>query len=204
MISVYQLKPKFQELLTPWAEFLNDKKITANTVTLASIVLSAVIGSLFIFSFDFKFALLLIPLGLFFRMALNALDGLMARNFNMQSRQGEILNELGDIISDLMIICPLVFIPNIPAIIIGLFAILTIINEFTGLLGKASGGQRRYEGPMGKSDRTLVIGLFCLLYFFFPGIVNLAPYIFICVCLLLIWSTIIRLDKMLSENIETH
>ncbi|MEO6453063.1 MAG: CDP-alcohol phosphatidyltransferase family protein [Ginsengibacter sp.] len=40
-------------------------------------------------------------------MALNALDGMMARIYNQQTKKGEVLNELGDVISDLFIFFPL-------------------------------------------------------------------------------------------------
>ena len=44
MISVYKLKPKFQQLLTPVLLFLHKNKITANQITVASILLSVIIG----------------------------------------------------------------------------------------------------------------------------------------------------------------
>ena len=41
--------------------------------------------------------------------------------------------------------------------------ILAIVSEMTGVIAVQIGAQRRYDGPMGKSDRAFVFGLLCLL-----------------------------------------
>lgn len=53
--------------------------------------------------------LLLLPIVLFIRMALNALDGMLARECNQQTRLGAILNETGDVISDIALYLPFYF-----------------------------------------------------------------------------------------------
>ncbi|MFT5748662.1 MAG: CDP-diacylglycerol--glycerol-3-phosphate 3-phosphatidyltransferase [Paraglaciecola sp.] len=190
MLSIYQLKSKFQQLLRPVAKALSKLGFTPNQVTIAAVLLSANLGLLLLFHRITLTFLLLIPIGLFIRMALNALNGIMAKEHNMQSQLGQILNELGDIISDLCLIIPLIFVTNLhPAIILS-FAFLTVINEFAGLLGQAIGGDRRYD-----SDRTLLIGAFCILFYYIPTVILYANWIFTVACLLLILSTIIRIKK---------
>ena len=110
---------------------------------------------------------------------------------------GEILNELGDVISDIVIIFPMIVIPGLNNYVIALFGVLAIINEFAGLLGRALGGERRYDGPMGKSDRALLIGLFCILDYFWRGIEVYSTWIFAFACLLILISTFSRLKKAL-------
>lgn len=198
MISVYQLKPAFQNLLQPVLKYLRQRGVTANQLTLAAVVLSAGLGVLFLFHAELPAALLLVPLGLLLRMALNALDGMMARQYNMQSKLGEVLNETGDVVSDLFLIFPLAVIPGIDTRIVAAFAVLAVLNEFGGLLGRALGGARRYEGPMGKSDRALLLGLFCLVYYFWSGLATYADWIFGAACLLLVLSTFTRLKKSLQ------
>ena len=195
MISVYQIKPAFQKLLRPLLNFLFKNGITANQITAFSILFSSGLGLMFLQYKEFKIILLLLPLGLLIRMALNALDGMMAKQFNMQSKLGEVLNEIGDVLSDLFIILPFIILPHMDAWIIILFAILTILNEFSGILAKAINGERRYDGPMGKSDRAFIIGLFCIVYFFWNGIELFANWIFGLASLLVIVSTLIRLKK---------
>lgn len=198
MISVYKIKPAFQKLLQPLLRFLRKIGVTANQITVASILLSVGLGYIFLFYQDNPIVLLLLPLGLLFRMALNALDGMMARQYNMQSKLGEVLNEVGDVISDLVIIFPFVIIPEADWRIIVLFGVLSVINEFSGLLGRAMGGERRYDGPMGKSDRALLIGLFCIVLYFWSGLADYTNWVFGIGSFLILLSTFTRLRKSLK------
>lgn len=200
MISVYNIKPKFQQLLKPVLDAMYRAGFTANGITWLAIFLSAGTG-LFCWIFPVKTALLLLPLALLFRMVLNALDGMMARTYKMQSRRGEVLNELGDIISDIFIFAPIGMLFQIDLMPLVVFLLLSIINEFAGILGKAVAGERRYEGPMGKSDRALVIGLFSLITFFTPALLPYSNYLFAGIVLLLIISTGVRIRKMLKDNV---
>lgn len=198
MVSVYQLKPAFQKSLQPVLLFLRKKGTTANQITWLSIILSICLGGAFFFYQQFPLVLLLLPVGLLIRMALNALDGMMARQFKMQSQTGEVLNEMGDVLSDLVLILPFVIIPEIYTWLIVAFALLSILNEFAGLLGKAIGGERRYEGPMGKSDRALLIGVFCLGMYAWPNFASFGNVVFGLGIILLILSTFSRIRKALS------
>lgn len=199
MISVYKLKPKSQQLLTPILLFLNKKKITANQITISSILLSVIIGVLFWNADISKWFFLSLPIGLLLRMALNALDGMMARKFNQTSKSGEVLNEVGDIVSDVIIFFSLLKFQPESLYLIIVFIILSIINEFAGLIGKIVGKERRYDGPMGKSDRALILGLYGLIAFFGANISNYSQYIFGLIILLLLISTSTRLKKSLHE-----
>ncbi|WP_312397636.1 CDP-alcohol phosphatidyltransferase family protein [Chryseobacterium sp.] len=199
MISVYKLKPKFQQLLTPLLLFLHRNKITANQITISSILLSVIIGILFWNADHSKCFFLSLPIGLLIRMALNALDGMMARKFNQISKLGEVLNEVGDIVSDVIIFFPLLKFQSESLYLIIIFIVLSIINEFSGLLGKVVGKDRRYDGPMGKSDRALILGLYGLLIFFGVQISGISYYIFGIIIALLIISTFTRLKKSLHE-----
>lgn len=199
MISVYKLKPKFQQLLTPVLLFLYKNHITANQITVSSILLSVVIGVLFWNADESRWFFLSLPIGLLFRMALNALDGMMARKFNQTSKLGEVLNEVGDIVSDVIIFFPLLKFQPESLYLIIIFIVLSIINEFAGLTGKAIGKERRYDGPMGKSDRALILGVYGLTVFFGADISGISKYIFGLLIILLIISTYIRLKKSLHE-----
>lgn len=200
MISVYKLKPKFQQLLTPVLLFFHRNKITANQITISSILLSVVIGILFWNADISKCFFLSLPVGLLLRMALNALDGMMARKFNQTSKLGEVLNEVGDIVSDVIIFFPLLKFQPESLYLIIVFIVLSIINEFAGVMGKIVGKERRYDGPMGKSDRALILGLYGLLTLFGVSITVVSPYIFGIIIVLLLISTYTRLKKSLNED----
>lgn len=197
MISVYNIKPAFQRLLRPVLRGFHSLGFTANGITLLSLFLSLGTGGLLWF-FPNGHMLWLLAVSLLIRMALNAMDGMMAREYNMQSKGGEILNELGDVIADTGMFFPLVLLPGIHPGIVLVFLFLALINEFAGVLAKVVSGTRRYDGPMGKSDRAFVIGLICLLLFFIPLIQVALNYIFGGMCILLLVSTTLRIKNALN------
>ena len=87
-------------------------------------------------------------------MALNAIDGMLAREHGQASKLGMYLNELCDVVSDLALILRLCR-PIFPAWGVVAFAIAAVLVEFAGVLGIAAGTGRNYAGPFGKSDRAL-------------------------------------------------
>jgi CDP-diacylglycerol--glycerol-3-phosphate 3-phosphatidyltransferase len=192
MISVYQLKPKFQALLRPLLERLHQSGFTPNQLTWLGVILSLAMGIYAHFG-DRTVALLALPLVLLLRMALNALDGMMARTYEMQSKMGALLNEMGDIVSDIVLYYPLYLLFSMDQVWIMWFLLLSVLNEFAGLLGQALGGARRYDGPMGKSDRALVVGILSLLFWFKAPIFGYLSWIWLLIFGLLCWSTFKRL-----------
>ncbi len=163
MATIYDIKPQFQALLRPLTQRLAVTGVTANQVTVAAVVLSVVTGSLIALWPDREWPLLILPVTLFIRMALNAIDGMLAREHGMKSRLGAVLNEVGDVVSDASLYLPLALVPGIPAPLIILLTILAIISEMTGVVGVQIGASRRYDGPLGKSDRAFAFGLLALL-----------------------------------------
>jgi CDP-diacylglycerol--glycerol-3-phosphate 3-phosphatidyltransferase len=162
MPSIYQLKPRFQALLRPLAHGLGRNGVTANMVTLAAVLLSAVVGGVIVlFREDARF-LLLLPVWLFLRMALNAIDGMMARELGMISKKGAVLNEVGDVLSDTALYLPLAFVAPTAAWAVIVFTFAAGMTEFAGVTGQVVSGERQYQGPMGKSDRAFVVGLLAL------------------------------------------
>lgn len=163
MLSTYELKPRFQALLRPLVRSLAESGVTANHVTIAAIILSCIMGSAVAAWPEEKWPLLTMPLALFLRMALNAIDGMLAREHGMKSPLGAILNELGDVLSDTVLYLPLALVPGMSSFWLVLVVVLAIVSEMTGVVAVQIGAQRRYDGPMGKSDRAFVFGLLCLL-----------------------------------------
>ena len=133
-------------------------------------------------------------------MALNALDGMMAREYNMQSKLGEVLNEIGDVVSDLFIYIPMIKIAGVSAVLVAFFSGLSVVNEFSGVMGKIVGNERQYDGPMGKSDRALIVGVLCLCLFFTPiSEIYINALLALCVFLMCI-SCFVRIRKGLKNG----
>lgn len=157
MASIYQLKPAFQNLLRPLVRTLARAGVTANEVTIAALLLSAAAGAWLVVCRG-RTALLVLPIVLFVRMALNAIDGMLAREHAQASKLGAILNELGDVLADAALYLPLALRAEFPPIPIVVVVVLAIVVEMTGVIGVQIGASRRYDGPFGKSDRAFVFG----------------------------------------------
>ncbi len=173
MFSIYQLKPAFQNLLRPLVRRCAQAGITANVVTLAALVISIVIGAiLFLWGEGERAWFLLLPLWMFVRMAFNAVDGMLAREFGQQSPLGAYLNELSDVIADAALYLPFALIAPFSLWSIGAVIWLAALSEMAGALGPLVGSPRAYDGPMGKSDRAFIFGALGLavgLGFTLPG-----------------------------------
>ncbi|MBH0005636.1 alpha/beta fold hydrolase [Psychrobacter sp. SWN149] len=177
-MSLYQLKPKFQDQLRPLSNALVAQKITANQVTVSAVLLS--VGTAYVIAkpaTDQQALWLLLPSSLFVRMALNAIDGMMAREHGQASTLGAVLNEASDIIADTALIASLI--PHIAKHDLQMnyerqtgmskspttqrhISSIVALSMSTELLGIASNtmlGVRANQGPLGKSDRALILGV---------------------------------------------
>lgn len=207
MPSIYDLKPAFQRLLQPLLQLSSRLGVSPNQVTISGCLLSGVGGLLLWWAPQHPAYLLAIPLILLVRMALNALDGMLARTYGKSTPLGEILNEVGDIVSDTLLYLPLIVLmpsSNMAVLQVCLFVLLGLLSEFCGVLAKSMIGIRRYDGPMGKSDRAFVVALFCLAFYFWPTTVASAgAWIFLGFNGLLILSCVNRLRPILSATGQT-
>lgn len=162
-LSIYQLKPRFQRLLRPLVGALAGAGITPNQLTVVTALLAVAYGA----------ALAAWPqagglwLGLVavmpVRMALNALDGLLARHTGLQTRLGAVLNEVCDVAADLALYLPVAGVAGVHATLAVLAAAGAALVEQAGLAALAAGLPRRFDGPMGKSDRAFAYGVVGLL-----------------------------------------
>ena len=186
-MSIYELKPRFQALLRPLVVRLHAMGVTANQVTLAACVVSVVLGLWLFFAAPSLAAFGLIPLWMFLRMAFNAIDGMLAREHNQQSKLGAFLNELTDVVSDAALYLP--------------FALVAPFSGFWvgTVIGPTVGASRRYDGPLGKSDRAFVfgaLGLYVALGWPLPG---WTAWLMPLLAALVAWTTANRIRRALAE-----
>src|SRR5690606_21167426 len=99
-----------------------------------------------------------IPLWLLLRMALNAIDGMLAIELDRRTPLGAYLNELGDVVADAALYAPFALVAPFSPLAVAVVIFLAALAELAGALGPMVGSARRYDGPMGKSDRALVFG----------------------------------------------
>ena len=198
-MSIYDLKPKFQNLLRPLVIKLEQRGVTANQVTLTACTISVILGLILTALSGYHWLFILIPIWLFVRMALNAIDGMLAREFNQKSRLGGYLNEITDVVSDAALYLPFAFISPFDALQIGLIIWLSALTEFCGVLGQVQGKTRRYDGPLGKSDRAFLFGVLGLVYVFVPTLPDFLYWLLWVVVILLIVTCVKRVKSGLVE-----
>jgi CDP-diacylglycerol---glycerol-3-phosphate 3-phosphatidyltransferase len=199
-ISVYQLKPAFQALLRPAVQFLFRIGITANMVTVFACLFSIAVGALVWFNASRSIVFALIPVWMLLRMALNAIDGLLAKEFGQKTALGGILNEVTDVISDTALYLPFALVPGLglaPILVICFGALLT---EFVGVVAQNIGASRRYDGPMGKSDRAAVFGILGALLAAGVKFDSWGPWAMLIITALLIVTLINRTRNALIET----
>ena len=155
MPTLYELKPRFQGVLRPIVGWLARAGVTANQVTIATCAASAILGAWLTTTHRGWFFL---PAFLFVRMALNAIDGMLATEHDQKSRLGAVLNELTDVISDAALTLPVATFPGWNPLAVSGAIFSAALTELAGLTALAIGSARRYDGPFGKSDRALVLG----------------------------------------------
>jgi CDP-diacylglycerol---glycerol-3-phosphate 3-phosphatidyltransferase len=158
--SLTFLKPRFKRALWPVVALLARSGVTANQVTVSSLLSSFAVGvTLALDGADQPSLYALLPIWLLIRMALATIDGTLACDFGQKSRLGGILNELGDVLSDIALYVPLAFVVPFSPPWVSLIVVLAVGTELTGMAGPWLGASRRCEGPFGKSDRALALGV---------------------------------------------
>ena len=198
-MSIYDLKPKFQNLLRPLVIKLEQRGVTANQVTLTACAISVILGLILTALSGYHWLFILIPIWLFVRMALNAIDGMLAREFNQKSRLGGYLNEITDVVSDAALYLPFAFIYPFDGLQIGLIIWLSALTEFCGVLGQVQGKTRRYDGPLGKRDRAFLFGVLGFVYVFAPTLLDFLYGVLWVDIILLIVTCVKRVKSGLAE-----
>jgi CDP-diacylglycerol---glycerol-3-phosphate 3-phosphatidyltransferase len=168
MPTIYQLKPASQNLLRPIVPWLAKSGVTPNQVTIFTTCLAFVCGSLILWN---NSMLILLPPLMLVRATLNVIDGMLAREHQMKSTLGAILNELADVIFDVAIYLPFGLLPGVSGYLVAILVVLSVISEMTGVLGLTVGGSRQFDGPMYKTDRGVIFSIIGILFLvgFFPN-----------------------------------
>ena len=167
-ITSYSLKAGFQQRLLSAQNLAVKYDISPNLITLISCGLCIVFaGLLYSNSAPTLFLILLSPF-LLLRMALNALDGMVATATDSQSPVGSVLNEVCDVISDVVLFAAITALLPVPNNLWWGLIALAVLIEFLALAVYQAIGTRPFLGPFGKSDRAIYLGLLAVLLLLFP------------------------------------
>lgn len=161
MNGIYAIKPRFQQALKPLERSLVSSQVHPDLITLGAFIvsllaclalaLSSAPGMLWLLCTTPAFALT--------RIALNALDGMVAIATEQARPWGEVLNELSDRLSDIAIFAGIYLakLGNGQLLVATLISVL--LSSYIGILSKAAGGKRQFGGLMGKADRMILFAL---------------------------------------------
>jgi CDP-diacylglycerol--glycerol-3-phosphate 3-phosphatidyltransferase len=148
-------------MLRPWVVAIWKLGITPNQITASTCLLSVSLGLWLLISKNETFYIL--PIFFFIRMALNAIDGMLAKEHNLKSPFGAVLNEVTDVVSDGFLYYAFSRFDFINIHLLLFVIFFSAISEITGLAVLLNGSARDYAGPMGKSDRAFVFSVLAIL-----------------------------------------
>lgn len=109
------------------------------------------------------------PLLCLLRLWFNMLDGMVALASGKASLRGEIVNELPDRVSDVLIFVGVAHSGLVNSFLGYWAAIMAVMTAYVGTLGQAVTGRRRFEGMMSKQHRMMVLGAGSVVMFFWRG-----------------------------------
>jgi phosphatidylglycerophosphate synthase len=186
--------------------------IHPDAVSYGSIVASGFAAVCFWQSARWPWLLIAGPLLCYVRLWLNMLDGMVALASGKASPRGEILNDLPDRISDILIFVGVAH-SGLCAIVCGYWAALfAVLTAYVGMFGQAVGVQREFSGVMAKPWRmvTLHVGAWITLAMVWwnGGNVRAGPMtvldwtclIVIAGCIETIWVRLAKIMRALREK----
>jgi CDP-diacylglycerol--glycerol-3-phosphate 3-phosphatidyltransferase len=103
------------------------------------------------------------------------------------------------VVADTGLYLPLALVPEFDPRLVAGVVILSILTEMTGVIGVQIGASRRYDGPLGKSDRAFLFGVMGLLLGLRVQIERAIPFILIAMMVLLALTVLRRCRSALRE-----
>ena len=131
--------------------------VRPDTISYLSVVAALAAAICFWESGNHRGLLLVAPLFCYLRLWFNMLDGMVAVAANKASRRGEILNDLPDRVSDVVIFVGVAHSGWMEPLWGYWAAISALLTAYVGLFGQALGGQREFGGIMSKPWRMVAV-----------------------------------------------
>ncbi|MEM8886191.1 MAG: CDP-alcohol phosphatidyltransferase family protein [Planctomycetota bacterium] len=165
-------------------------RIHPNTISLSSIVAAAGAGLCFVQGWIVPAVLLC-----FLRLWLNMLDGMVALASGQASRWGEILNDLPDRVSDVLIFVGVAHSGLAPPLLGYWAAIASLLVAYVGTFGQAVGAQREFSGWMAKPWRMVALAAGAL-----AGRIDVALVVILAGCVQTVTVRLLRIARALKET----
>lgn len=153
-LGLYALKPWYADRLTSVLAALVRRHVTPNTVSAVGVAFGALAGVALAVLPGGYAALAVAPL-LALRLAAANLDGNLARITGRRSRWGAVVNELGDRAAELAVLAGCFAFA--PAWLVLGAMLAASLPSWVSLAGAAAGHERLNGGPVGKTERCLLL-----------------------------------------------
>jgi CDP-diacylglycerol--glycerol-3-phosphate 3-phosphatidyltransferase len=155
--GLYSFKSWYAGLLAPVRKRLVTARVSPNVITAAGIAFGAGAGASIALLRPGPLAGLAVAALLAARLACANLDGGVAREGNRSTPFGSVLNELGDRAAELAVLAGCLAIA--PAWLVLAAALAATLPSWVALAGAAAGLTRIQGGPVGKTERCLLLAL---------------------------------------------
>jgi phosphatidylglycerophosphate synthase len=183
-----------------------------DVISYLSIIAAAIAALCFWKAQTYPFLLITGPFFCYLRLWLNMLDGMVALTSGKASPRGEILNDLPDRVSDILIFVGVAH-SELAYPLTGYWAaIAALLTAYVGTLGQAVGVQREFSGVMSKPWRMLALhaGSWVTLGFLWYGdgrirfgnwaVLDWTHFAIILGCTQTIWVRLMRILRALAER----
>ena len=164
-MDLYRSKRRIVGGLEPIIDGLARRGVAPDAVTLSAIPVGLVAGACILASSSVPPLLLVVPVLAAVRLILNLIDGALARRTGRTHARGEVYNEVGDRVTDLLFLVPVAFVPGADRTTVLLGALGAVLASFIGLTTRAAGGERIYRGILSKPGRMVLVGGFAVAAF---------------------------------------
>jgi CDP-diacylglycerol--glycerol-3-phosphate 3-phosphatidyltransferase len=154
-ITLYAIKPRFVASLQSVTSWCATHGVKPNTVTLSAVPVAAAAGLMLVAGTHHPAVWLLVAPLLLCLMAINAVDGSLARQTGQTTTAGAVINETVDRFGDLAILLPGFLLAPLPTA--GAALAVTVLSEAAALVAWSFTGRRGLVGLMGKPDRALIV-----------------------------------------------
>ena len=157
--GLYRMKPAWQRLLAPLADWLVARHVSADLLTALALLAAVLGGASLALSDGSPFLLVVVPFLAALRLVLNLLDGQVARGSGSARPMGEVWNELGDRIADVLMIGAMAFVAAVGPMLAGAATLAALLASYAGITSRAVGAPRQYGGVMSKPGRMIVLAV---------------------------------------------
>ncbi|WP_157251280.1 CDP-alcohol phosphatidyltransferase family protein [Nonomuraea typhae] len=158
MNGLYALKPWYAARLGGVRALLVAHDVRPWVVTAAGVAFAAAAGAVLATLTPGPVAALAVALLLAARLACANLDGGVARESGRATRFGSVVNELGDRVAELAVLAGCLALA--PPALVATAALAATLPSWVALAGAAAGARRPQGGPMGKTERCVLLVVF--------------------------------------------